>query len=238
MSRTILLNGATGGLGNILAKHLAAAGHRLLLTGRSENSADLPSGAGIRFISADVRNEDEIQAVCADAIAEFGRVDVLINAAGVTASSMSWKLNTKDWDETLAVNLRAPFLFMREVLPGMRASGFGRIINLSSIVAFRGVPGTAAYAASKSGLEGLTKAVACENAGKGITINNLALGYFDAGMLYAIPEEIREEIRKQIPSAEFGNPNTITSIIDWLISDQSAYCNGQTLHLNGGMYTG
>lgn len=238
MSRTILLNGATGGLGNILAKHLAVAGHRLLLTGRSENSAGLPSGAGIRFISADVRNEDEIQAVCADAIAEFGRVDVLINAAGVSASSMSWKLNTKDWDETLAVNLRAPFLFIREVLPGMRASGFGRIINLSSIVAFRGVPGTAAYAASKAGLDGLTKAVASENAGKGITINNLALGYFDAGMLYDIPEEIREEIRKQIPSAEFGNPNTITSIIDWLISDQSAYCTGQTLHLNGGMYTG
>lgn len=238
MSRTILLNGATGGLGNILAKHLAAAGHTLLLTGRSEHSAHLPSGPGIRFISADVRNEEEIKAVCAAALTEFGRIDVLINAAGVTASSMSWKLNTGDWDETLAVNLRAPFLFTREVLPGMRASGFGRIINLSSIVAFRGVPGTAAYAASKAGLDGLTKAVASENAGKGITINNLALGYFDAGMLYDIPEEIREEIRKQIPSAEFGNPNTITSIIDWLISDQSAYCTGQTLHLNGGMYTG
>ena len=108
---------------------------------------------------------------------------------------------------------------------------------MSSVVAFKGVPGTAAYAASKSALDGLIRAVSAENIQKGITVNNLALGYFDAGMLYRIPENIREEIRNTIPAGKFGNPQNITSLLRWLISDEADYISGQTLQINGGLYS-
>ena len=237
MSKTILLNGATGGLGGIIANFLAKEGHRLILTGRNELAETLPLGENITFVPCDVCVESDIIRLVKETESQFGKIDVLINAAGVSGSGMSWKLSADSWNEALSVNLTSPFLFIREVLPGMRSRNFGRIINLSSVVAFKGVPGTAAYAASKAGLDGLTRAVAVENAQKGITVNNLALGYFDAGMLYDIPEDIREQIRQSIPMNEFGNPNNITSLIRWIISDESNYFTGQTVQINGGLYS-
>jgi NAD(P)-dependent dehydrogenase (short-subunit alcohol dehydrogenase family) len=237
MSKTILLNGATGGLGGIIANFLADEGHRLILTGRNELAEHLPSGENITFVPCDVCVESDIIRLVKETESKFGKIDILINAAGVSGSGMSWKLSADSWNEALSVNLTSPFLFIREVLPGMRNRKFGRIINLSSVVAFKGVPGTAAYAASKAGLDGLTRAVAAENAQKGITVNNLALGYFDAGMLYDIPEDIREQIRQSIPMNEFGNPNNITSLIRWIISDESNYFTGQTVQINGGLYS-
>lgn len=237
MNRTILMNGATGGLGSFMARFLANEGHRLVLTGRNEAAQNLPTGDHVTFIPCDVRTEADIVRLVKEAQAQLGQIDVLINAAGVSGSGMSWKLDGDAWNETLAVNLSSPFFFIREVLGGMRAHGFGRIVNMSSVVAFKGVPGTAAYAASKAGLDGLTRAVAAEQAQKGITINNLALGYFDAGMLYDIPEDIREQIRQSIPKGEFGNPNNVTSLLRWIISDEADYFTGQTVQINGGLYT-
>ena len=237
MSKTILLNGATGGLGGIIARFLAHEGHRLILTGRNELAENLPTGEKITFVPCDVCVESDIVRLVKETESKFGKIDVLINAAGVSGSGMSWKLSASSWNEALSVNLTSPFLFIREVLPGMRSRNFGRIINLSSVVAFKGVPGTAAYAASKAGLDGLTRAVAAENAQKGITVNNLALGYFDAGMLYDIPEDIREQIKQSIPMNEFGNPDNITSLIRWIISDESNYFTGQTVQINGGLYS-
>lgn len=236
MSKTILLNGATGGLGGLIARFLADEGHRLVLTGRNGQAENLPTGDRVVFIPCDVRSEPDIVRLVKEAEAHFGGVDVLVNAAGVSGSGMSWKLDAEAWNETLAVNLSSPFFFMREVLPGMRSRGFGRIINLSSVVAFKGVPGTAAYAASKAGLDGLARAVAAEQASKGITVNNLALGYFDAGMLYDIPEEIRAQIRQSIPQGGFGHPHNVTSLIRWIISDESDYFTAQTVQINGGLY--
>lgn len=237
MSKTILLNGATGGLGVIIANFLANEGHHLILSGRNQENNGLPTGENMVFIPCDVCVESDIVKLVHEAEAKFGKIDVLINAAGVSGSGMSWKLGLDTWKEAMDVNLTSPFLFTREVLPGMRNRGFGRIINLSSVVAFKGVPGTAAYAASKAGLEGFSRAVAAENASKGITINNLALGYFDAGMLYDIPQEIREQIKQTIPVGEFGNPNNITSIIRWIISEEANYFTGQTVQINGGLYS-
>lgn len=231
------MNGATGGLGSLMARFLANEGHRLVLTGRNEAALDLPAGDRVTFIPCDVRTEADIVRLVNEAQERLGGIDVLINAAGVSGSGMSWKLGGDAWNETLAVNLSSPFFFIREVLPGMRAKGFGRIVNLSSVVAFKGVPGTVAYAASKAGLDGLTRAVAAEQAQKGITVNNMALGYFDAGMLYDIPEEIREQIRASIPKGEFGNPHNVTSLLRWIISDQADYFTGQTVQINGGLYS-
>ena len=118
----------------------------------------------------------------------------------------------------------------------MRMQGWGRIINITSVVAQTGQAGTAAYAASKAGLIGLTKSVAKETATKGITVNALALGYFDAGMLYTIPEGMREDIRQAIPTQRFGDTATISETINFLCGDGAAYITGQTLNLNGGLY--
>lgn len=237
MGKNILLTGATGGLGKILAEFLMQEGHRLALTGKSETAGDITLLNDSFYTSCDLRNEHEIVELVREAEKRMGAVDVLINAAGVPGSGMSWKLTLEEWNECMAVNLTAPFLFMRELLPGMRARQFGRIINMSSVVAFKGVPGTAAYAASKAALDGLIRAVSAENIQKGIAVNNLALGYFDAGMLYRIPENIREEIRSTIPAGKFGNPQNITSLLRWLISDEADYITGQTLQINGGLYS-
>lgn len=235
--KTILLNGATGGLGNAIAHFLNQEGHNLVLTGRNKPESGFPEGENILFVPADVRNEDEIIHVVKTAIVRFGKVDVLINAAGVPGSGMSWKLTANDWNETLAVNLSSPFFFMREVLPSMRAQQFGRIINLSSLLAYKGLAGTAAYAASKAGLDGLVRSIAAENAAKHITVNNIALGYFDAGMLYDVPENVRNQVKEEIPMGNFGHPDNITALINWLISDKADYITGQTIQINGGLYS-
>jgi 3-oxoacyl-[acyl-carrier protein] reductase len=236
MKRNILLTGATGGLGSHLTSVLAEAGHNLVLTARSLPEGDFPAGPGIHFVPCDLSVPEEITFLAKRAGEILGHVDVLINAAGVSGSGMSWKIPSDQWSRTLAVNLSAPFLLSAALLPQMRAARFGRILNLSSVVAFRAVPGTAAYAASKAGLDGWVKAMAVENAAHGITVNNLALGYFDTGMLYDIPEDIRQTILADIPAGRFGNPETVSSLIHWLISDQAGYCTGQTIHLNGGLY--
>lgn len=237
MKRNILLTGATGGLGRHIASALAEAGHNLVLTARSLPEEDLPAGTGIHFLPCDLSVPEEIKRLAHGAGEIFGPIEVLINAAGVSESAMSWKISYEQWSRTMAVNLSAPFLLSAALLPHMRDARFGRIVNLSSIVAFRAVPGTSSYAASKAGLEGWVKAMAVENAARGITVNNLALGYFDAGMLYDIPEDIRKAILTDIPARRFGNPETVSSLILWLISEEAGYCTGQTIHLNGGLYT-
>ncbi len=236
MKRNILLTGATGGLGRHLTSVLAEAGHNLVVSARNRPEEDLPLGNTLHFVSCDLTVPEEITQLALKSAELLGRVDVIINAAGISGSGMSWKVTSEQWNHTLAVNLSAPFLLSSALLPQMRAAKFGRIINLSSVVAFRAVAGTAAYAASKAGLDGWVKAMALENAGHGISVNNLALGYFDTGMLYDIPEEIRQTILSDIPAGSFGNPETVSSLISWLISDQAGYCTGQTIHLNGGLF--
>lgn len=235
--KSILLTGATGGLGRHLTQVLAASGHRLVLSARKETEISLPEGNHMHFVPCDLTDTADIANLAKRSSELLGGIDAVIHAAGISGSGMSWKISADEWQQTLAVNLSAPFLLSAALLPRMRTSRFGRIINLSSVVAYRAVAGTAAYAASKAGLDGWVRAMALENAAHGITVNNLALGYFDAGMLYDIPEEIRTRIRNEIPAGDFGNPETVSSLILWLLSDAAGYCTGQTIHLNGGLYT-
>jgi 3-oxoacyl-[acyl-carrier protein] reductase len=234
--RSILLTGASGGLGRHLAKVLASSGHRLVLSARKPADTPLPSGNDIHFIACDLTQTEDITDLARHSASLLGKVDAVIHAAGISGSGMSWKISAEEWQQTLAINLTAPFLLSSALLPQMRTARFGRIINLSSVVAYRGVAGTSAYAASKAGLDGWVRAMALENAAHGITVNNLALGYFDAGMLYDIPEDLRTRIRTEIPAGDFGNPETVSSLILWLLSDSAGYCTGQTIHLNGGLY--
>jgi 3-oxoacyl-[acyl-carrier protein] reductase len=241
--KSILLIGASGGVGLAIARDLANAGYDLALH-YFENSTELEAlaielkveGANVQLFPGDITKESEVQHLVQAAEKAFGGIDVLINNAGVSQSGMTWKMPLDSWQQSIDVNLTGPFLCIKHVLPGMRERNFGRIISVTSVVAQTGVAGTVAYSASKAGLIGMTKTIAKEVANKNISVNCIALGYFDAGMLYEIPEEMREVIREAIPQKAFGSAATISKSILYLSSEDAGYVTGQTLNLNGGLY--
>jgi NAD(P)-dependent dehydrogenase (short-subunit alcohol dehydrogenase family) len=242
-TKNVLLIGASGGLGNHIAQGLADAGYNLALnynthSERIEQLKKLLEPKKIKFkdYKADITIEDEIAKMAGDMLNDFGTIDILINDAGISIDGMSWKLGLNEWNKVINVNLTGPFLCIKHVLPHMRKNKWGRIVNISSVVPSLGIPGTAAYSASKAGLAGLTKTISKEVINLNITVNTISLGYFDAGMLYNINEEIREKIKDSIPRKEFGNPSEIVSLLHFLISDKSSYLTGQVLHINGGLY--
>ena len=232
--KVVLLTGASGGLGSAIAA-LLCEDFQFVLHHHSSELPDELADKGF-CVSADLTVESEIEQMIQQVMKKFGRIDVLINNAGVSESAMSWKTDSDSWRKTMAVNLDAPFYVSKAVIPHMRKNGFGRIVNISSVVAVTGVLGTAAYAASKAGLIGLTKTLAKELASFGITVNAFALGYFDRGMIDDVPEEQRKELMKSVPVNRLGTPEDITSTLRWLISDKSAFVTGQTIHLNGGLF--
>lgn len=236
---TILIIGASGGLGKSMLQAFHDAGYQLALHAY-QDSAELESAArnlsDAKIYTCDIRVETEVSAMIAEVHNDFGRVDCLLNAAGVTASGMSWKTSLDDWQRTLDVNLTGPFLTIKHVLPIMREQDFGRIVCMSSIVAQTGVVGTSAYAASKAGLSGLVKSVAKEVANKNITINAIALGYFGAGMIDDVPDEMQEVLKQSIPKSRFGDPSELAKCVLYLCDRSAEYITGQTIHLNGGLY--
>lgn len=236
MEKVLLITGASGGMGNALAQLFAAQGYSLALHFH-QNILSLPESEKVAHFKADLTNEQEVEKLVAAVLERFGRIDVLINNAGISRSSMSWKTSSSDWRETMAVNLDAPFYLSKAVVPGMREQKSGRIINITSVVAQTGFIGTAAYAASKAGLIGLTKTLSKELISSGISVNALALGYFEVGMIDDVPEIVRQQVIDTIPAKELGKPETVFSTIEWLISDAAGYVTGQTINLNGGLYS-
>ncbi len=234
--RNILLIGSSGGLGTGLSRHLSKQGHQLALHYFKHKPVLDPTTKNMRTYTADITKEDQIAAMIKQIQGDFGSIDVVINNAGVSKSAMSWKMSLDDWNETLAVNLTGPFLVSKYVLPKMREKKSGRIINISSVVAQTGFAGTAAYAASKAGLQGLVRSIAKEVAGTGITVNSIALGYFDQGMIHQVPENLVTDLVHQIPVGKLGSIDELGGLVDYLISDSSSYLTGQTIQLNGGLY--
>ncbi len=164
---------------------------------------------------------------------DFAKAREALDAAGISLDGMAHKLPEASWDTVLDTNLKGSFNMARAVLPLMRDESWGRIINLSSIVGQIGVPGTAAYSASKAGLFGLTRALAAENASKNVTINTLALGYFDAGMIKTIPPEQLAKIVSTIPMKRLGDPRDLVRAVRFLI--EADYVTGTTININGGL---
>jgi NAD(P)-dependent dehydrogenase (short-subunit alcohol dehydrogenase family) len=233
-SKVIVITGATGGLGKAMVKHFEQQNVRLALHTFQQEPFDVACEHA--WFKADLRDAQQIDTLIASILANFGRIDVLINNAGVSKDGMSWKLSDADFNEVIAVNLTAPFKLMKGFLPKMRELKSGRIIAISSVVAQTGVVGTAAYAASKAGLIGLTKTVSKETATSGITVNCLALGYFEVGMIDEVNPEMQTKIIQSIPQQRLGSVATVLGTIDWLISDNASYITGQTISLNGGLF--
>ena len=225
----IIITGITGGIGNYLYHAFKSAGEHVLGTYHQ----NIPAEKGYEDCHAlDVTNYHAVEQFMAHHKKVFVNL-TLINCAGVTHSSFAHKTNVNDWNHVINVNLNGPFNMIRAVLPSMREQNYGRIINLSSIVGQTGVMGTSAYAASKAGLNGMIKSIALENAQKGVTINNINLGYFNVGMINTVPVEMQDKIKDKIAYKEFGDPQNIFNTIQYI--RDTPYLTGSCIDLNGGL---
>jgi NAD(P)-dependent dehydrogenase (short-subunit alcohol dehydrogenase family) len=225
----IIITGITGGIGNFLFREYTQAGEAVIGTFHLNK----PEGELYKnTISLDITDYYQIEKFIATIKSELKNI-TLINCAGITSNAFAHKSNVDEWTKVINVNLIGTFNLIRAILPVMREQQFGRIINLSSIVAQTGVMGTSAYAASKAGINGMIKSIALENAQKGITINNINLGYFKVGMINTVPAEIQEKIKSKIAYNEFGEPENIFNTIQYI--RQTPYLTGSCIDLNGGL---
>jgi acetoacetyl-CoA reductase len=238
MTRVALVTGGTRGIGAAIAKSLSEAGHQVAATyaGNTERAEAFKGETGIAVFQWDVADE----AACAAGIkrveSEVGPVDILVNNAGITRDGWFHKMDYKAWSAVLRTNLDSMFTMSRPVIDGMRERGFGRIVNISSINGQKGQIGQVNYSTAKAGVIGFTKALALENARKGITVNCICPGYIDTDMVAAVPEKVLEGIVGAIPVNRLGKAEEIAALVVYLASEQSAFMTGSTLSVNGGQY--
>ncbi len=226
----IIITGASKGIGNFLATHFFLKGNSVFGT---YNSTEPELNLGYNMSKVDVSNYEQVE-LWIQSIQLKSRKIVLINAAGISYNSFAHKADPDKWLEVININLFGSFNTCRYILPLMREANYGRIINFSSVVPQLGVIGTSAYAASKAGLWGLTKTLSIENATKGITVNNLNLGYFNIGMIKDVPEDMQKLLVQKIPLQTFGDPCNIINAIEFLI--ESDYTTGTSININGGLF--
>jgi len=240
--KVCLVTGSSKGIGKAIALALAHEGAKLAITYHTQKSDAMETINEIVSVShskhitigVDVSKEEQVNRMIQETEKTFGTIDILINNAGIHRDSMSWKMDKKIWKEVLATNLTGAFLCTKHALPIMRKKGWGRIINISSVIGETGLIGASNYSASKSGLVGFTKAVAKEVADKHITVNCVAYGYMNAGMNLQLPEENRQKALQGIPLKRFGTLEEATGPVVFLCSDAASYITGQTIHVNGG----
>ena len=237
------VTGASQGIGEACARVLAGAGARVVLASRNlENLQRLAEeihlqrpGAALA-LAMDVTREEQIQEAFRRALDQFGKIDILVNNAGVTRDGLVMRMKRRDWDEVLNTNLTAAYLCIQQVLPGMVRRRYGRIINITSVVALLGNAGQANYVASKAGLIGLTRAVAQEIASRNITVNAVAPGFIETAMTAAMTPEAREKLASRIPLGRLGQVLDVAHAVRFLASDEAGYITGHVLHVNGGLY--
>jgi 3-oxoacyl-[acyl-carrier protein] reductase len=233
-----LVTGASGGIGGSIARALHAQGATVGLSGTRREALDkLAAELGDRaqVFPCDLSDSGQVEALVPAAEAGLGQVDILVNNAGLTKDGLFMRMSDADWERVLAVNLTAAFRLSRAVIRGMMKRRAGRIVSITSVVAAIGNPGQANYIASKAGLTGMTKSLAQEVAGRGITVNCVAPGFIATAMTDALNEKQRAAILERIPGGRLGTPAEVAAAVVYLASDEAAYVTGQTVHVNGGM---
>ena len=239
--RVAIVTGASRGLGRAIALRFAAAGASVV-AGAREHHADAvvgqirENGGNAVAVTVDLTNVNSIATLGDTALEQYGRIDVLVNNAGIVRDQLMVRMKPEDWDVVLATNLTATFESCRCVLRTMVKQRSGRIINIISVVGQSGNPGQANYAASKAGMVGLSKSLAREVASRGITVNVVAPGMIDTDMTSSLPEAGRQAMLGQIPMGRLGTPEEIASAVHFLASDEASYITGQVVAVNGGMY--
>jgi 3-oxoacyl-[acyl-carrier protein] reductase len=242
--RKTLVTGASRGLGRAIALELGRQGHTVAVHyGRSAAEAEavaseITSGGGNAvLVQGDLSSLEGAKAVAAAAVEALGGLEVLVNNAGITKDGLVLRMSDEAWDTVMDTNLSAPFALTRAALKTMLGAKWGRIINISSIVGLMGNPGQANYISAKAGLIGLTKAVAKEYAGKGITCNAIAPGFIESDMTDKLPEAVRTKYLEGIPAGRFGSPQDVAALVAFLASESAGYINGQTIAVDGGLYS-
>jgi 3-oxoacyl-[acyl-carrier protein] reductase len=241
-NRVAFVTGASRGIGRATALSLCRAGFDVVLAAREiekseEVAAEIRACSGDAMtLNLDLSSPQSIKEGFAKALQHKGRIDVLVNNAGVTRDGLAVRMKPADWDLVLKTNLDGAFLAIQQVLPSMMRNRWGRIINISSVVGQAGSAGQVNYAASKAGLIGLTKALAQEMASRNITVNAVAPGYISTGMTKDLPEALKQKVMASIPLARMGTPEDIAAAVKFLASEDASYITGQVLAVNGGMY--
>ena len=237
-----LITGAAQGIGMAIAAGIAREGANVCIADvnidKAEASAEEVRKSGVKAsaIKLDVSNQDEVINAFRSFIKDFGTLDILVNNAGITRDTLLIRMKEEDWDSVMNINLKGTFLCSREAVRIMSKQRAGKIINISSIVAFIGNPGQANYSSSKAAVIGLTKTIAREYAGRGIRVNAVAPGFIQTPMTDNLPDKVKDEMKQAIPLTSFGTTGDITNAVIFLASNESDYITGQVLHVNGGMY--
>ena len=239
--KNALITGATGGIGGAIARGLHARGATVAISGRQVDKLEALAAElkeRVHVVPCDLANKEQVGKLIDEAVKALGgRLDILVNNAGLTKDNLFMVMKDEQWDDVIAVNLTSTFMLMRAGARHMMRSktGYGRIINISSVSGIIGNPGQGNYAASKAGMIGMTKSLAREVASRGITANCIAPGFIATPMTEALNEKQTATIKEAIPAQKFGTPDDIASAAIYLASTEAAYMTGQTLHVNGGM---
>jgi 3-oxoacyl-[acyl-carrier protein] reductase len=240
--RVTLVTGASQGIGESIARTFAREGASVALVDVQRDkleavaAAIAAEGGRARAYPADVTRFDQTAAVAEAVIKDFGRIDHLVNNAGITRDNLFLRMKEEEWDAVLAVNLKGVFNLTKAVVRTMLQARYGRIVNMSSIAGEMGNAGQANYAASKAGLIGFSKSLARELASRNVTVNCIAPGFISTAMTAALPESIQKSMLDVIPMGRFGQPADVARAVRFLCSEDAAYITGQVLSVNGGMY--
>ncbi|MEO8228673.1 MAG: 3-oxoacyl-[acyl-carrier-protein] reductase [Chloroflexota bacterium] len=241
--RICLVTGASRGIGRAIALELAQHGASVAVGyGHDADAAaavvnELEAlGVKAMPLAGDVQNATAVAAAVDSVIERFGKIDVLVNNAGITRDRTLAKMSAEEWDAVIETNLSSVFRVTSRVLPHMVQAGYGRIVNISSVIGLHGNFGQANYAAAKAGIIGFTKSAALELARKGITVNAIAPGFIETEMIAAMPEEVRAKIRERVPMGRFGRPDEIAHVVAFLAA-HGDYITGQVVSIDGGLYT-
>jgi 3-oxoacyl-[acyl-carrier protein] reductase len=241
--KLVLVTGASRGIGRAIALTLGSSGATVIGTATTESGAEniskvfadkKISGKGIKL---DVTNNEQISNLLKIVNENFGSIDILVNNAGITRDNILLRMKEDDWDEIINTNLSSVYKMSKSVLRGMIKNRSGRIISITSVVGVMGNVGQSNYAASKAGMIGFTKSLAREVGVRGITVNAVAPGFIETDMTDSLPDDQKEDLASQIPMGRLGTANEIAEVVLFLAGTAGAYITGQTIHVNGGMYT-
>ncbi|MBT7076821.1 MAG: 3-oxoacyl-[acyl-carrier-protein] reductase [Pelagibacterales bacterium] len=237
-NKTALVTGASGGIGASIALALHKQGAKVCITGtnlKKLNQINQDSSMAYSQVVCDLSNREDLKKIIPSVEEKLGKIDILINNAGITRDQLMMRMQDDIWDEVIQTNLNSSFYLSKSVIKGMMKRKFGRIIQISSVVAFTGNPGQSNYVASKAALVGMTKSLALEVASRNITVNCIAPGFIRTPMTNVLNEDQQEKLMQKIPIQRFGSPADIAAASVYLSSDEASYITGTTIHVNGGL---